>query len=114
MHINTVPELKKNKASQSIGRSQGGLSTKIHAICDGLGRPTAFHLSGGQVHDLCGAAALLGGIQAKILLADKAYDAEKTGFSLVLRKKTAKELFLAETRAKFNVPITNLFTSRVI
>ena len=77
MRINTVPGPKKDKSSPSIGRSQGGLSTKIHAICDGLGRPTAFHLSGGQVHDLSGADALLGGIQAKILLADKAYDAEK-------------------------------------
>ena len=86
MHINTVPELKKNKTSQSIGRSQGGLSTKIHAICDGLGRPTAFHLTGGQVHDLSGADALLGGIQAKILLADKAYDAEKRVLSRLKEK----------------------------
>ena len=33
---------------QAIGRSKGGLTTKIHAICDVLGNPTAFHLTPGQ------------------------------------------------------------------
>ena len=36
---------------QAIGRSRGGLSTKIHATCDALGNPTGFFLSGGQAHD---------------------------------------------------------------
>ncbi len=34
-------------------------------------------VTGGQVHDLAGADALLPGIEAKALLADKAYDADK-------------------------------------
>ncbi len=34
-------------------------------------------LTGGQVHDPAGADALLPGIEAKALLADKAYDADK-------------------------------------
>ena len=34
-------------------------------------------LTGGQVHDLAGADALLPGMEAKALLADKAYDADK-------------------------------------
>ena len=34
-------------------------------------------LTAGQVHDLAGADALLPGMEAKALLADKAYDADK-------------------------------------
>jgi hypothetical protein len=37
---------------QTIGRSKGGLSTKIHATADALGNPTGFHLPGGQAFDL--------------------------------------------------------------
>ena len=32
---------------QAIGRSRGGLSTKIHATVDALGNPTGFFLTGG-------------------------------------------------------------------
>jgi transposase len=63
---------------QAIGRSAGGLTTKIHATCDALGNPTAFHLTPGQYHDLEGADALMGQItKADALLADKAYDADE-------------------------------------
>jgi len=61
---------------QAIGRSRGGLSTKIHALVDALGNPVAFALSGGQAHDLDGADELLPGMQADLLIADKAYDAD--------------------------------------
>jgi len=36
-----------------LGRSRGGLSTKIHVECDGLARPLAFVLSEGQRGDSC-------------------------------------------------------------
>jgi len=52
------------------------LSTKIHATTDALGNPTAFHLTGGEAHDLVGADALLPDITAATLIADKGYDAE--------------------------------------
>jgi hypothetical protein len=32
---------KKANEDQAIGRSKGGLSTKIHATCDALSNPTA-------------------------------------------------------------------------
>ncbi|AFY39686.1 transposase [[Leptolyngbya] sp. PCC 7376] len=60
----------------AIGRSRGGLTTKIHATCDALGKPTGFYLTAGQAHDLDGADALLPEIKAGALLADRAYDAE--------------------------------------
>jgi len=52
------------------------LSTKIHATVDALGNPTGIHLTAGQVHDLVGSDELLPGLEAKIVLADKAYDAD--------------------------------------
>ena len=62
---------------QAIGRSRGGLSTKIHAIVDALGNPTGFFLTGGQAHDLDGADELLPDVEADIVIADKAYDTDK-------------------------------------
>jgi transposase len=60
-----------------MGRSKGGLSTKIHATVDALGRPTGFLLTPGQACDLEGADALLPLLEAPIVLADKGYDADE-------------------------------------
>ena len=62
---------------QAIGRSRGGLSCKIHALVDALGNPVGFHLTGGEAHDLVGADHLLPDMQADMLIADKAYDADR-------------------------------------
>jgi transposase len=67
----------KADGNQAIGKSRGGLSTKIHVLVDALGNPLKMVLTGGQVHDLAGADALLPTMEAAILLADKAYDADK-------------------------------------
>jgi len=34
-----------------LGRSRGGLTTKIHLVCDGKVRPLGFTVSAGQRHD---------------------------------------------------------------
>jgi transposase len=58
-----------------MGRSRGGLTTKIHALVDASGLPIAIKLTEGQAHDGCSAADMLDGLQAgQILLADRAYD----------------------------------------
>jgi transposase len=58
-----------------MGRSRGGLTTKIHALVDANGLPVAIKLTEGQAHDGRSAADMLGGLQAgQILLADRAYD----------------------------------------
>ena len=67
----------KADGNQAIGKSRGGLSTKIHVLVDALGNPLKMVLTGGQVHDLAGADALLPDLQAAALLADKAYDADR-------------------------------------
>ena len=56
---------------QTIGRSRGGLSTKIHTLLDALGNPIGFHLTGGEAHDLVGADHLLPEMQAEALIANK-------------------------------------------
>lgn len=52
------------------------MSTKIHALVDGLGNPLAFHLTPAQHHDLAGADVLIPQIQADLLMADRADDAD--------------------------------------
>jgi transposase len=65
---------KRGARSQALGRSRGGLTTKIHMLADGLGRPLRFILTPGQAGDAPQAAALLDGFSAKAVLADTAYD----------------------------------------
>jgi transposase len=67
----------KRGCEQAIGRSKGGLSTKIHTTVDALGNPVGFHLTGGQACDLEGADVLLPQLDADILLADKGFDADQ-------------------------------------
>lgn len=74
--ISTAPARSKKADDQAIGRSRGGLSTKIHALVDALGRPLAFLLTPGQAHDLAGADALLPQMAADLLIADRAFDAD--------------------------------------
>lgn len=62
---------------QSIGRSRGGITTKIHAVTDTLGYPLKIMLSGGNVHDVSLAKKLLSDMQAKTVLADKVYNSRK-------------------------------------
>ena len=76
MLISIAPARKKVGEDEAIGRSRGGLSTKIHTLVDALGNPVAFFLTGGQAHDLEGADHLLPSLQADTLIADKAFDAD--------------------------------------
>jgi transposase len=58
-----------------LGRSHGGLTTKIHTLVDASGLPVALKLTEGQVYDGRSAADMLGNVgRGQILLADCAYD----------------------------------------
>lgn len=70
---------------QAIGRSRGGLSTKIHIAVDALGNPVRLLLTAGQVHDSTQAEALIEGFPAKHVIADKAYDADRIRAFLTFR-----------------------------
>ena len=65
------------------------MSTKIYALIDALGNPIAFVLSGGQAHDLIGADHLLPEMKAKLLIADKAFDADERVIILLANKNKA-------------------------
>jgi transposase len=59
-----------------VGRSRGGLTTKLHLLADGEGKPVKLLLTGGQVADCTQALPLLKGQKAKAVLADKGYDTD--------------------------------------
>jgi transposase len=59
---------------ESLGRSRGGFSTKIHAACDGDGQPVKLLLTAGQNHDVTQGPSLIAGSQANKVIADKGYD----------------------------------------
>lgn len=61
---------------QSLGRSRGGFSTKIHLSVDSLGNPLKIRLSGGQVADITKAPELLPGEPGSFILGDKGYDSQ--------------------------------------
>ena len=66
---------KRGQHLQALGRSRGGLSTKIHAACDSHGNPLRFILTAGFCADYDSALALLEGLSAEVVIADKGYDA---------------------------------------
>ena len=60
-----------------MGRSRGGLTTKIHALVDAGGLPVKLALTAGQAHDGRSAAGMLDTIgPGQALLADAAYDSD--------------------------------------
>ncbi|MFT9297311.1 IS5 family transposase [Gluconobacter sp. P5B12] len=68
---------KKGDPGRLIGRTKGGMNTKLHAITDQNGRPLSFFMTAGQVSDYTGAAALLDSLPAaQWMLADRGYDAD--------------------------------------
>jgi transposase len=62
---------------QSMGRSRGGLTSKIHALVDANGLPIRLALSPGEAHDNRLAGKLLSRLKSgSMLLAERGYDAD--------------------------------------
>ena len=74
---------------QAIGRSRGGLTTKLHVAVDGYGNPLRIILTPGQKHDSKQAEALVFDLSTEAVLADKAYDTNSFRDKLENRKITA-------------------------
>jgi len=68
---------KRGGQDQALGRSRGGLSTKVHLVTDSRGQPLRFILTGGQTNDVTQAIPLLTGLQAGYVLGDKGYDSDR-------------------------------------
>ena len=73
-----VPMEGEKTANKAVGRTRGGLNTKLHAIVDGLGNPVEFMLSAGNDHDSVHAVELLEKVEisGSNVLADRAYGAK--------------------------------------
>ena len=61
--------------SQAIGKSRGGLTSKILALTDALGNLVRFVLLPGQRYDTIGVAPLIKSVEFGGWIADKALDA---------------------------------------
>jgi transposase len=64
------------QADQALGRSRGGLTTKIHGAISGLGLPAKALLTPGQAADVSQAEELLEGLRPAVVIADKAFDSK--------------------------------------
>jgi transposase len=83
-----------------MGRSRGGLTTKIHALVDASGLPVRIGLTAGEAHDNRLVPKLVDGLEPKtMLLADRAYDAdwvrdliwERGGWANIPPKRSRKD-----------------------
>ena len=93
-----------------MGRSRGGLTTKIHALVDAEGLPIALKLTEGQAHDGKSAEDMLEQMKAgQILLADRAYDSDAMRQALAERGAWANVKPMPNRK---NVPAFSAFLYR--
>ncbi|WP_375541882.1 IS5 family transposase [Paraburkholderia sp. CNPSo 3281] len=72
-HQHSSGALKKN-GPQALGRSRGGLTTKLHLAVDDAGRPLRLIATEGQVSDISCANELVEHLRTGAVIADKGYD----------------------------------------
>jgi transposase len=103
---------------EDLGRSRGGLTTKIHALVDGLGRPLCFLLTPGQAADCRQARSLLEGLSFERLIGDRGYDtdelrdwAEEHGAEAVIPSKRNRKAAIPHDREAYETrhKVENLF-----
>jgi transposase len=94
-----------------MGRSRGGLTTKIHAVVDANGNPIALKLSEGQAHDGRSAADMLDSVgPGQTLLADRAYDSDALRQTLADRGAWAN---VKPMPGRVNVPVFSPYLYRL-
>jgi len=64
------------QASQAMGRTKGGMNSKISVIVDGVGQPIRLLLSAGNDADITHAQSMAEEIPGSMLVADKGYDSD--------------------------------------
>ncbi|WP_430442345.1 IS5 family transposase [Shinella sp.] len=85
-HRTAASLLKKGMFPRRIGRTKGGLNSKLHTVCDGEGRPIIVLLTEGQMSDHKGATLVVDVLPpAKTLIADKGYDSAAFRQALVAK-----------------------------
>jgi transposase len=93
-----------------MGRSRGGLTTKIHAVVDAEGLPIALKLTPGQAHDGHSAEGMLASLgTGDILLADRGYDADALRGEIAARGAWAN---IKPMPNRKNIPVFSAFLYR--
>ncbi|WP_262905642.1 IS5 family transposase [Hymenobacter siberiensis] len=72
------PAKKSTADAERLGRSRGGIGTKIHACVESLGNAVRLIATGGQAGDSPQALPLLADLEPGKVLADTAYDSDET------------------------------------
>ena len=103
---------------EDLGRSRGGLTTKIHALVDHRGRPLCYLLTPGQAADCRHAETLFEGVPFACLIGDRAYDTDalrawcaEHGVEAVIPSKRNRKVPIPHDRARYRTRhrIENLF-----
>ena len=68
---------KETQPLQGLGRSRGGLTTKLHVCADAFGEILGFLITPGQAHDCPQAQPLLEPWPFDFVLGDRAYDSQR-------------------------------------
>src|SRR6478752_7811114 len=97
------PGCKGGAQSQAIGRSKGGMTTKILALTDALGNLVRFELLPGHRFDTVGVEPLLKGVAFGGLIADKAFDSD--AIIADLNARGAKVVISQHPRRAKSVPL---------
>lgn len=91
-----------SESKRNIGRSHGGLTTKIHLLCNEYGLPIDFLITGGEVHDVKPAPELVARNKMIGLIADKAYSSKK--LRALLAYLGRKVCIPVKSNAKIKIP----------
>src|ERR1022692_3167808 len=78
------------QATQAIGRTKGGINTKVAEMGDGQGRAVALGLAAGQRHDLYAVEPLLPCLRRYRAVADKGFDADTFRARLCRQHESAR------------------------
>jgi hypothetical protein len=77
VHVHPHGSCISGNAEQHMGRSRGGLTSKIHAVVNTSGLPVHLGLTHGEAHDNRLCPVLLSGLSSRMmLLAVRGYDAD--------------------------------------
>ena len=98
---------------RQIGRSRGGLTTKIHVLCDENRMPIDFCITNGEVHDVKAGYDLVRANRHRIktLIADKAYDSGS--MRQILAENNSESCIPSSARRNLPIPFdTALYRKR--
>ncbi|MDE1991709.1 MAG: IS5 family transposase [Rhizobiaceae bacterium] len=113
---------KGGSADPCMGRSRGGLTTKIHALVDADGRPVKLDLTAGQAADALMAEKPLSDLQpGATVLAGKAYDTDaicnfakqRKCWANISAKATRKQIFSFSSWAYRQRNLVERFFNRI-